>query len=233
MLDRNSIIVAYDYMRGEKRAKFKKNENRTAGDCIDCSMCVKVCPTGIDIRNGTQLECINCTACIDACNHIMTSVNFPQGLIRYTSENQIEKRLPFKLTTRIVAYSGLLLVLMCGLIAALLLRSDVETTILRTSGMMFQEQPNGRLSNLYNFKIVNKTFDEKHLAFKLENFNGTFKFIGDSTLTIKGQGLKEGEFFLIVDKENISQRSSKINIGIYEKGKKLETVKTRFLGKSF
>jgi cytochrome c oxidase accessory protein FixG len=220
-------------MRGEKRAKFKKNETRAAGDCVDCHLCVKVCPTGIDIRNGTQLECINCTACIDACDHMMESVHLPKGLIRYSSENQIEKRLPFKLTTRIVAYSGVLLVLLIGLFSALLFRSDVDTTVLRTSGMLFQEQPGGKISNLYNFKIVNKTFDEKKLTFKLEDFEGTFKFIGDSDLTIEGEELREGEFFLIVDKKNIKKRSSKIKIGVYENGKKIETVKTKFLGKSF
>jgi len=233
LLDRNSIIVAYDYMRGEKRAKIKKNEVRTAGDCVDCHQCVKVCPTGIDIRNGTQLECINCTACIDVCDDMMAKVDLPKGLIRYSSENQIEKRLPFKLTTRIVAYSGVLLVLLIGLFSALLLRREVDTTVLRTSGMLFQEQPGGKISNLYNFKIVNKTFNEKHLTFKLEDFEGEFKFIGDSDLTIEGQELREGEFFLIVDKKNIKKRSSKIKIGVYENGEKLETVKTKFLGKSF
>src|SRR5690606_5213797 len=81
LLDRDSIVVAYDYVRGEPRAKFKKNKERTQGDCIDCFQCVKVCPTGIDIRNGTQLECVNCTACIDACNHMMEAVGLPTGLI--------------------------------------------------------------------------------------------------------------------------------------------------------
>jgi polyferredoxin len=163
----------------------------------------------------------------------MERIHLPKGLIRYTSENQIEKRLPFKLTTRIVAYSGVLLVLLIGLFSALLLRSDVETTVLRTSGMLFQEQASGKISNLYNFKIVNKTFEEKHLTFKLEDFEGDFKFIGDSDLIIKGQGLREGEFFLIIEKKNIKKRSSKIKIGVYENGKKIETVKTKFLGKSF
>ncbi len=86
LLDKKSLVVAYDYERGEPRAKIKKNETRTKGDCIDCNQCVKVCPTGIDIRNGTQLECINCTACIDVCNHMMTSVGLPEGLIRLDSE---------------------------------------------------------------------------------------------------------------------------------------------------
>src|SRR6188768_3306364 len=96
LLDRNSIIVAYDYIRGESRGKFKKNEVRTKGDCIDCSQCVKVCPTGIDIRNGTQLECINCTACIDACDHMMESVGLQKGLIRFDSENGIANKQKLK-----------------------------------------------------------------------------------------------------------------------------------------
>ncbi len=233
LLDRNSIVVAYDYMRGEGRAKFKKNEVRSAGDCVDCNQCVRVCPTGIDIRNGTQLECINCTACIDACDHMMENVGLPTGLIRYTSENQIEKKLPFKVTSRIIGYSALLVVLLIGLIAALFLRSDVETTVLRTAGTLFQEQPNNHISNLYNFKILNKTFKEKNLTFKLETFDGTFKFIGDSNLTVKSQDLREGEFFLIVDKKNLKKRNTKIKIGVYEEGKKIETINTKFLGKTF
>ena len=112
LLDRNSMIVAYDYKRGEKRAKFHKNEERTAGDCIDCEQCIKVCPTGIDIRNGTQLECINCTACIDACNRMMDAVNLPQGLIRLASENNIAKNRPWVFSVKMKAYIFVMCVLL-------------------------------------------------------------------------------------------------------------------------
>ncbi len=117
LLDNKSIIVAYDYKRGEKekgRAKFKKNEDRETtgkGDCIDCFQCVHVCPTGIDIRNGTQLECVNCTACIDACDCMMEAVNLPKGLIRYASEENIEKKAPFKFTPRLKGYTAVLVIL--------------------------------------------------------------------------------------------------------------------------
>src|SRR5690606_82105 len=117
LLDEKSIVVAYDYVRGEStngRAKFRKNEDRTekgVGDCIDCFQCVHVCPTGIDIRNGTQLECVNCTACIDACDHIMESVNMPKGLIRYASESEISKKEKFQFTARMKGYSAVLLIL--------------------------------------------------------------------------------------------------------------------------
>ncbi|HEV7230632.1 MAG TPA: cytochrome c oxidase accessory protein CcoG, partial [Bacteroidia bacterium] len=106
LLDRDSIVVAYDYTRGEKRAHLKKNAVREAGDCVDCSLCVKVCPTGIDIRNGTQLECVNCTACIDACDEVMESVGFEKGLIRFASENGIARKEKLRITSRMIAYSA-------------------------------------------------------------------------------------------------------------------------------
>ena len=101
LLDRNSVVIAYDYTRGEQRGKITKNSVRKEGDCIDCSLCVQVCPTGIDIRNGTQLECVNCTACIDACDHVMDKVGFEKGLIRYASENGIVNKSKCKLKGRI------------------------------------------------------------------------------------------------------------------------------------
>ncbi|HUH26040.1 MAG TPA: cytochrome c oxidase accessory protein CcoG [Flavobacterium sp.] len=140
LLDEKSIVVAYDYVRGEGekgRAKFKKNENRPEkqyGDCIDCFQCVHVCPTGIDIRNGTQLECVNCTACIDACDHMMESVNLPKGLIRYASENEIAKKEKFQFTARMKGYTAILVILIGVLTGLLFLRSEVEAKVLRLPG---------------------------------------------------------------------------------------------------
>ena len=103
LLDKNSIVVAYDYKRGEPRGKIKKEDPTAYSDCIDCAACVRVCPTGIDIRNGTQLECVNCTACIDACDDIMESIHKPKGLVRYASENSISNGVQLKFTTRILS----------------------------------------------------------------------------------------------------------------------------------
>ena len=168
LLDRNSIVVAYDYERGENRAKFRKNETRTDGDCIDCMQCVKVCPTGIDIRNGTQLECINCTACIDACNHMMTSVGFEPNLIRYASEANIADKKPTRFTGRMKAYTAVMLLLLGVEVFLLVSRTEVGISVLRTPGQLYQEQPNGQLSNLYNYKFLNKTYDDKVLSLKPE-----------------------------------------------------------------
>ena len=137
LLDNKSIVVAYDYKRGEAeqgRKKFRKNEDRESlgyGDCIDCFQCVNVCPTGIDIRNGTQLECVNCTACIDECDDIMDKINLPKGLIRFASEDNIAKKEPFKLTPRLKGYIAVLTILIGVLAGMLALRSDVEARILR------------------------------------------------------------------------------------------------------
>ncbi|NJX16946.1 4Fe-4S dicluster domain-containing protein, partial [Tamlana crocina] len=131
LLDKKSVVVAYDRKRGERtqgRSKFKKNEDRAAlgkGDCIDCFQCVNVCPTGIDIRNGTQLECINCTACIDACDTIMEKVDLPKGLIGFYSEENIEKEEKFTFNPRMKGFAAIMLVLVGILSGMLFIRSDV------------------------------------------------------------------------------------------------------------
>lgn len=230
LLDKNSIVVAYDYVRGEKRAKYKKNETRTAGDCIDCAQCVKVCPTGIDIRNGTQLECVNCTACIDACDHMMESVGLPKGLIRYDSEKGIADKQKLKITGRMIAYSSVLLVLLGILVTLLLSRTDVETTVMRTPGMLFQEQPENRISNLYNIKLINKTREELPVILKLEDVNGRIKMVGRDTINVHKENEASGEFFIIMNKDSITERKTKLKVGVYSGNKLIEIVETSFLG---
>lgn len=230
LLDKDSIVVAYDTVRGEPRTHFKKNEKRTHGDCIDCLQCVKVCPTGIDIRNGTQLECVNCTACIDACNFMMENVGLPQGLIRYASENEIKNKKPFKLTRKAKAYTVVLFALM-GFVAWLLLsRSDIETTVLRTPGMLYQKHDDGTISNLYNLKIINKTFEDIPVTLKLESpENGKIVMVGKNPL-VKGSSKGESEFFVYLPKKEINKRKIKITIGVYNGDEKLETVSASFMG---
>lgn len=198
MLDKQSIVVAYDWFRGEKRGKFRKNEDRQEvgkGDCIDCYQCVNVCPTGIDIRNGTQLECINCTACIDACDEMMEAVNLPKGLIRYTSEEQIRTRKPFRLSFRAKAYTILLVALIGVLVTLLLTRTSVETSVFRTPGMLFQKNDDGTISNLYNFKIINKTNKDMTLNFVPVDKDFTIKMVGHSP-QLPEQASAEGAFFI-------------------------------------
>lgn len=230
LLDKNSIIVAYDYLRGEVRSKFKKNEVRTNGDCIDCFQCVKVCPTGIDIRNGTQLECINCTACIDVCNHMMKSVGLEEGLIRLDSENGIANKQKLKITSRIISYSVVLVLLLGILVTLLASRTDIETTVMRTPGMLYQEQPNNCVSNLYNIKLVNKTHKEMFVKLKIESDNGIIKMVGKDEIYVGKENAASSEFFIILNRSKIVNRKTELKIAVYSEGKKVETVKTNFLG---
>lgn len=233
LLDRQSVVVAYDYKRGEKRGKIRKGEDRAAtekGDCIDCKQCVQVCPTGIDIRNGTQLECVNCTACIDACDSIMDKVGFDRGLIRYASEEQIAEGKKFHFTTRSIAYS-VVLVLILGLLGSLLaMRSEVETSILRTPGMLYQDQGDNKISNLYNIKIINKTNHAMPIHLELLDENGSIKMVGNEELQIDEQGVVESALFLIYDRSNIEQMKTPVTIGVYSGDELIEKVDTYFLG---
>jgi cytochrome c oxidase accessory protein FixG len=230
LLDPNSVVIAYDYNRGEPRGKLNKN-NAQQGDCIDCHQCVQVCPTGIDIRNGTQLECVNCTACIDACDDIMDKIKKPHGLIRYTSENAIKKGIKFKITPRIIGYSIVLFILFSTLVTLLIMRSDIETTVLRTPGMLYQKQDETHISNLYNIELVNKTFKDIPVEVKVtEPTTGTIKWIGNGIQKLSEQSVAQGTFFLILPKEAIVKTKTKVVFEIVSNGKKIDQYETSFLG---
>ncbi|WP_417886587.1 cytochrome c oxidase accessory protein CcoG [Zunongwangia sp.] len=237
LLDNKSIVVAYDHKRGEKeegRAKFKKREDRAAtgkGDCIDCAQCVQVCPTGIDIRNGTQLECINCTACIDACDAMMEAVNLPKGLIRYASEENIEKKAKFKFTPRLKGYTAVLVILIGVLTGLLFVRNDIEARVLRLPGQLYEHQDNNRISNVFTFKLVNKTNkDIKDIEFKLLSHKGEVRLVKNADFTVPGQGLSEGTLFIEIPAGSLKGEKEKLTIGIYSDDKLIETTTTTFLG---
>ncbi|MCM5664212.1 cytochrome c oxidase accessory protein CcoG [Galbibacter mesophilus] len=237
LLDNKSIIVAYDHKRGEKengRKKFKKGEDRDAlgfGDCIDCKQCVHVCPTGIDIRNGTQLECVNCTACIDECNTIMEKVNLPKGLIRYASEDNIEKKARFKFTPRLKGYTAVLVILIGLLIGMLFLRNDVEATILRLPGQLYEHKGENIISNVYTFKIINKTVNEiDNVHFELLSPKGEIKLVSNQNFDIPKEGLFESTLFIEIDKAFLKNDKTNLKIGVFSDGKLIETTSTTFLG---
>ncbi len=236
LLDDKSINVAYDFVRGEKevgRAKYNKQEDRAAsgkGDCIDCKQCVHVCPTGIDIRNGTQLECVNCTACIDECDLIMESVNLPKGLIRYASEDEIEKKEKFQFTTRMKGYSAVLFILIGILTGLLFLRAEVETTILRLPGQLFQHKGDN-ISNIYTFKIINKTnTDMNDVHFELIGIKGNLNVVGEKNIKVPKQKMIKGTLFIEINQYVLETDKTKIQIGVYNGNKKIETTATNFLG---
>lgn len=225
LLDKNSILVAYDYVRGEPRGKLADKGN---GDCVNCHACVRVCPTGIDIRNGTQLECVNCTACIDACDEIMDHIGKPKGLIRYASENNIAKKEKTTYTWRLKLYTLVLSALITFLAILLITRADVSARIIKTPGQTYQKLDSNKISNLYNIKLTNKTRRLIHLDLKLENINGEIKLI--SPVDVPKESYFQTSFFVVLKNKQLQRRKTKIKVGIYENGKRIQTATATFLG---
>jgi cytochrome c oxidase accessory protein FixG len=229
LLDRNSVVVAYDYGRGEPRAKGKR-PHEGLGDCVDCHQCVTVCPTGIDIRNGTQLECINCTACIDACNDVMDRVGLKRGLIRYASENELAEKRKFGFTPRMKTYS-FVLVLLLGLMTSFLVsRKSVDITVLRTSGQLYSEAGADSLSNLYNVSFLNKTHRDIPVSLSIANKPATIKIIGNNNLVVPADGKLKATVFIVLHKKDVEGMETPVRIAMYGNGKKLATEKVSFLG---
>ncbi len=232
LLDRNSLIVAYDYKRGEPRGKLKKNQqpDDNTGDCIDCKLCIKVCPTGIDIRNGTQMECVGCTACIDACDEMMEAVNRPTGLIRYASENGISEGKKMKYTGRMKFYTVLLLVL-TGILATLLIsRKEIDGTIERAAGQLYQERGVDSLSNLYSIKVVNKTIKDMRLSLKLLNIPGQIETVGQGKILVNKEDQGKASFFVVLPNKYIMDRKTKLEIGVFDEEKMITRLSTNFMG---
>ncbi|MCB0704946.1 MAG: 4Fe-4S binding protein [Saprospiraceae bacterium] len=268
MLDKNSIAVMYDWVRGEPRGKIKKQAHPKSGgsaaaavahspitsiladvesaaatagaeavsdtapalgDCIDCKLCIKVCPTGIDIRNGTQLECVNCTACIDACDEIMDKVDRPRGLIRYDSYNGIAENKRKIFNGRTIAYSAVLFVLLGINVFLLATRTDVEAVILRTPGLRYQEVDEQYISNLYNYQVINKTGEDVPVEFRLSSETGKLRLIGDSPI-VPANEMSSGSMFVDMERSKLSGRKNKLYIEVWVDGKMIDRVKTNFQG---
>jgi cytochrome c oxidase accessory protein FixG len=236
LLDENSIVVAYDYQRGEKRGLLKRaqsiGQRRFAGlgDCVACHQCVTVCPTGIDIRNGTQMECVQCTACMDACDNVMTKIGSPVGLIRYASLNGIERGERLKVTPRLAAYTVVLLALATALALMVFTRADVEATILRAPGSLFQKMPDGHYSNLYTVRVVNKTSRDLPVELHLENLPGHVLVMGEGNIVVPAQKLVEDSILIEIDPEAMRYGTTQVTVGVYSGGRQLQIIKTAFIG---
>jgi cytochrome c oxidase accessory protein FixG len=230
LLDAKTISVAYDYLRGEPR-KGITGEGEKEGDCTNCKQCIAVCPTNIDIRNGTQLECVNCTACIDACDNTMDKINKPRGLIRFASEENISKGEKFKFNARIKGYTLVLILLFAFFITLLLTRGSLEATILRTPNTLFQMQTDGTISNLYNIKVVNKTRADIPVVIKLKSHKGEIQMAAGE-LVVKAKETTESVFFVKLNPKNIQGAYIEIVFGIYDaKGNELQEVESTFVAK--
>lgn len=235
LLDKNSMVVAYDHVRGEGRAKFKKNEDRKAagkGDCIDCFQCVNVCPTGIDIRNGTQLECINCTACMDACDEMMDGVGFERGLIRLVSENGIINRTGFQFTSRVIAYTTTLIILIGILVVLLVTRSDFNTTILRQRGTTFIIDKDNYISNTFEVDLTNKT-KNNYLIKLVPSEKSVSIHVASNAFVLYSEKHVRERFVARFPFKLIEKGTKKIDIIVIGNEKEIDRVQVKLIGPSF
>lgn len=237
LIDKKSIVVAYDFKRGESsagRATFRKNEDRKAvskGDCIDCKQCVVVCPTGIDIRNGLQMECVGCTACIDACDEVMEKIHLPKGLIRYTSEENIEEEKRFSFTPKMVLFSSGLIALSGIIFSFLFVRNDVEAKFLQVPGRNFKVIENN-VENYYQYNLFNKTNDLKLIKIRLSSHKGEkINVIGNSqTIELPKGKLKQGTISVTIPQTELNSYKEKVVFEITDQnGKSIDTYTTSFM----
>ena len=235
LLDSNSMVVGYDYKRGENRAKIRKGEDRTAakkGDCIDCKACVQVCPTGIDIRNGTQLECINCTLCIDACNQMMDAVGLPKDLIGFKSENSIRTGVKFTFSPRVKAYTALMVLLMGVVMTALFTRKDFETTILRLRGTTYTIKE-GQVTNLFEVNLVNKTSKDYVVELKFEGETNAKVEQVVEKMTLPAEGKLKERFIVQIPMSEFTSGKVLRSLSIYGNGVKIDSEEVKIIGPMF
>ncbi|MDX2134647.1 MAG: cytochrome c oxidase accessory protein CcoG [Saprospiraceae bacterium] len=254
LLVKDSIVVAYDFVRGEPRGKLQKQKAASAngtgfaaatvenpvesirkaakpqGDCIDCKLCIAVCPTGIDIRDGTQLECTNCTACIDACDAVMDKISKPRGLIRYDSMSGIESGNRRLFTPRVLAYTAILVGLLSLDVFLLANRGVVESIILRSPGQLYQKRDDNHISNLYTYQIINKSTQELPIELRTTTPGAQLEVVGQAIAPIAKGAKAQGAFFLILPSEKVDGRKTSVVIEVYSNGKKIDEVKTNFMG---
>jgi cytochrome c oxidase accessory protein FixG len=175
MFDRDTLVIAYDAARGDPRGSRPRNvdpRSRNLGDCIDCTLCVQACPTGIDIRKGLQLECIACAACIDACDSVMDQMAYPRGLIRYTTQAAVEHKPTRLLRPRTMIYGGMLLALIVGFAFAVASRQLVELDVLRDRNALYRTLDDGRIENVYTLRVINKDAEAHELTLRVLGLPG-------------------------------------------------------------
>ncbi|RWY54391.1 cytochrome c oxidase accessory protein CcoG [Mucilaginibacter gilvus] len=231
LLDRDTLVVAYDDKRGEPRGKLSKNAEAipVKGDCVDCGLCVAVCPTGIDIRNGTQMECINCTACIDVCNEVMIKIKKPLNLVGFFSENMIQNQVKPSFTGRMKAYTAVIAIMMTVLCYFIFSRSDLNMTVMRGAGMLYQEQPGGYISNIYNAEIINKTKIPTEIIIQPVDPAVKVNYI-QAPGTVGGGTSVKTVFFLLIPESRIHKAKTTVSLQLIQNHKVMQTVKTAFVG---
>lgn len=237
LIDRDTITVTYDAVRGEPRTRLlhaqaaaPPADSPRRGDCIDCAQCVTVCPTGIDIRNGIQLECVNCTACMDACDDVMTRLQRPTGLIRLTSHNAIRSGKTQWLTARVKAYAAVWLVLLTSAVTLVAARPVADVLVLRQPGLLFTTLDNDELANFYNVQVINRSPSSRPFEYRvLEPTGASVTALGDIA-NAPANSLVEGRLVIRVPRGSLTGTSTPVRIEVRSEDEVVQTVATSFLG---
>ncbi len=235
MFDRNTLIISYDESRGEPRGSRRKNTDPQAaglGDCIDCTLCVQVCPTGIDIRDGLQYQCIGCAACIDVCNDVMDKMGYEHGLIRYTTENALEGKPVSIFRPRVLVYGGLLLVITFALFYSMITRTPLELDVIRDRNALYRETSEGLVENIYTLKLINMDTRPHVFHLSVEGIEGMLIVTRKRDLQVKSGEVVELPVRVQVDPVNLKRASNEIQFHLQATDEpELQTVETaRFIG---
>ncbi|NVK31945.1 MAG: cytochrome c oxidase accessory protein CcoG [Gammaproteobacteria bacterium] len=232
MLDKDSMVIAYDANRGEPRGRRGKDtdlEKANLGSCVDCTMCVQVCPTGIDIRDGLQIECIGCAACVDVCDSVMEKVGYPKGLVKYTTENALEGKASKVIRPRIVIYVTVWFALAIGTLTLILTRSDIELDIIRDRTSLYRTTSYGLIENAYLLRLVNKANAPRTVNLSASGING-LEIIGEQTIELPAGEVQERAITLRVDPVNLKSKISEVHLELSTDGEPLLSEETRFIG---
>jgi cytochrome c oxidase accessory protein FixG len=192
MFDKDTLIISYDATRGEPRGSRKRSTDHKAaglGDCIDCTLCVQVCPTGIDIRDGLQYECIACAACIDACDSVMDKMNYPRGLVRFTTEHSLAGQAARVLRPRMFVYATLLIILAVGLVTSMVTRTPIILDVMRDRNSLYRELPGDLIENSYTLKVINQSNDSRSFRLSIAGVSGLSLDGVSDTVTVAGGGV--------------------------------------------
>ncbi len=219
MFDKDTVTVSYDYNRGESRgARGKKQDYKAMGlgDCIDCSLCVQVCPTGIDIRNGLQYECINCGACVDACDGVMDNMEYPRGLIRHTSEHELKGKKVHLVRAKLVGYAVVLVVMISLLVMDIVNRVPVTLDISRDRNELARENFNGEIENVYTLKILNKSQTDNTYMLSVTGIDNV-KWIGEQEVTVKAADVYTVPISLVIDPSDLNDYMTIITFVLKQK----------------
>ena len=219
MFDHDTFTVAYNPHRGEKRGPRSRKTSREQnlekglGDCIDCNLCVQVCPTGIDIRNGLQYECINCGACVDACNGVMEKMNYPKGLISFTSEEELRGGKTHIVRPKLVGYALVLCVMIALLAVEIMTRVPLEVDIIRDRNSLFRETNDGLIENVFTIKVLNKSQQRHTYHIEVEGLTDA-RFIGDNEVTVDGGEVFSLPISVAVDPYNLEKMSTEFHFAV-------------------